>query len=228
MKNYFKDWNTFEKVWLLAFTLVNIYLFFAWHDSITGLVASISGMLCVVLTAKGRISSFYWGLINIFAYSWVAYQSAYWGEVQLNMLFFLPMTFVGIYYWNRNQRKDKRQADIKVRSLTATEKFGWILLSAIAIVIYGFFLKYLNGTLPFMDATTTILSIVATIMLNKRLTDQWLYWITVDVVTIIMWTYIFITKGTDVSMLVMWSAFLVNAVYGYYNWIKMERNQNGK
>ena len=65
-------------------------------------------------------------------------------------------------------------------------------------------------------------------MLNKRLTDQWLYWITVDVVTIIMWTYIFITKGTDVSMLVMWSAFLVNAVYGYYNWIKMERNQNGK
>jgi nicotinamide mononucleotide transporter len=228
MKNYFKDWNTFERVWLLAFTLVNIYLFFAWHDTIIGLVASITGMLCVVLTAKGRISSFYFGLVNILAYSWVAYQSAYYGDVQLNMLYFLPMTFVGIYYWKKNQRKDKKQTDIKVRSLAVKEKIIWLIVSLVVLAIYGLFLKYLNGTLPFVDASTTIFSIIATILLNKRLTDQWYYWIMVDVLSIVMWVYIFITRGSDVSMLVMWAAFLVNAIYGYYNWRKMERSQNGK
>jgi len=29
-------------------------------------------------------------------------------------------------------------------------------------------------------------------------------------------------------MLVMWTAFPVNAIYGYYNWIKIEKEQNGK
>lgn len=228
MKNYFKEWNTFEKVWLLAFTLINIYLFFAWHDTIVGLVASLSGMLCVVLTAKGRISSFYWGLLNILTYSWVAYQSAYYGDVQLNMLYFLPMTFVGIYYWKKNQRKNQKEGDIVVYSLNLKEKLLWFFVALMVLAIYGFFLKLLNGTLPFVDASTTIFSIVATILLNKRLTDQWLYWIMVDVLSIVMWAYIFVTRGSDISMLVMWSAFLVNAVYGYYNWRKMEKVQNGK
>src|SRR3989344_8673386 len=83
MKNPFKDWNLFEKIWIITFTLVNIYLFFSWGDTWIGLTASLTGMLCVVLTAKGKISSFYWGLINIFAYSYVAYQSAYYGDVLL-------------------------------------------------------------------------------------------------------------------------------------------------
>ena len=65
-------------------------------------------------------------------------------------------------------------------------------------------------------------------MLNKRLTEQWFFWIMVDVLSIIMWAYIFITSGGDVSMLVMWSAFLVNAVYGYYNWRKLEKKQNDR
>lgn len=56
MKNYFKDWNLSEKIWLFTFTAVNLYLFFAWHDTWIGLTASITGMLCVVLTAKGKIS----------------------------------------------------------------------------------------------------------------------------------------------------------------------------
>ena len=99
MKKYFTDWNLFEKIWLLTFTAVNIYLFFSWGDTWIGLTASLTGMLCVVLTAKAKMSSFYWGLINIFSYSYVAYQSAYYGDVMLNLLYFLPMTFFGIYFW---------------------------------------------------------------------------------------------------------------------------------
>jgi len=228
LKKQLKTWNLFEILWLLIFTAVNIYLFFAWHDTLIGLIASITGMLCVVLTAKGRISSFYFGLINILTYSWVAYQSAYYGDVQLNMLYFLPMTFVGIYYWRKNKGADNKKADIVVKSLSWRNKVLWFSLSVLVFILYGLFLKIINGTLPFVDASSTVFSIIATILLNKRLTDQWFYWILVDVLSVIMWTYIFITSGGDVSMLVMWTAFLVNAVYGYYNWRKIEKNQNGK
>jgi len=215
---YFKDWTLFEKLWLFIFTAVNIYLFFAWDDTWIGLTASLSGMLCVVLTAKGKMSSFYWGLVNILAYSYVAYKSAYYGDVGLNMLYFLPMTFVGIYYWGKNLNKDT----VKVRSMTMKQWIYWGIISTISIIVLGMGLEKVGGTLPFVDSTTTVFSIVAQVLLNKRYTEQWFYWILVDIWSIVMWFHIFLRDGNNVSMLVMWTAFLVNAIYGYYNWTKLE------
>lgn len=228
MKKLFKDWNLFEKIWLLTFTAVNIYLFFAWHDTWIGLTASLTGMLCVVLTAKGKISSFYWGLINIFAYSYVAYGSAYYGDVMLNMLYFLPMTFFGIYFWGKNSKKKDETKVVLVKKLNWKNKILVLGLSLILVYGLGLFLKMIQGTLPFVDSTTTIFSIIATVLLTKRYADQWFYWIMVDIWSIVMWVFIFIRDGNQVSMLVMWTAFLANALYGYYNWLKLEREQNGK
>lgn len=222
----FKDWTTFEKLWLLTFTGINIYLFFAWHDTLVGLTASLTGMLCVVLTAKGKISSFYWGLINILTYSYVAWQSKYYGDVGLNMLYYLPMTFPGIYYWKKNYKKDKTAERVKVRSLCWKDKILWLFISLVITYDLGIGLRYLGGNLPFVDSLTDVFSIVATVLLTYRYSDQWFYWIMVDVFSIVMWVYIFLRDGNQVSMLVMWTAFLVNALYGYYNWRKMERNQN--
>ncbi len=224
MSNYSKTWSLFEKVWLLAFTLINIYLFIVWQDSWIGLTASLTGMLCVVLTAKAKISSFYFGLINILTYSYVAYQSRYYGDVMLNMLYFLPMTFFGIYFWKKNLKKNK--SEVVVKSLNWKKRLLWFGSSLVVLGLYGLILMIIKGTLPFIDSATTVFSVIATIMLNKRLTEQWFYWIAVDVLSIVMWAYIFITSGGDVSILVMWSAFLVNAIYGYYNWKRIERKQN--
>jgi len=119
-------------------------------------------------------------------------------------------------------------SEIAVKSLSWKDRLVWFGGSIIALLVYGLVLKVINGTLPFIDSATTVFSIVATIMLNKRLTEQWLFWIMVNVLSIVMWAYIFVTSGGDVSILVMWSAFLVNAVYGYYNWKKLEGKHSGK
>ncbi|MBR9705788.1 nicotinamide mononucleotide transporter [Candidatus Pacearchaeota archaeon] len=226
IKNYFKDWTLYEKSWLIIFTIINLYLFYVWHDTLIGLTASLTGMVCVILTAKGKISSFYFGLINILTYSYVAYQSAYYGDVMLNMLYFLPMTFFGIYFWSKNMNK-KQNKNVKVKSQTWKQRITWFSIAIVALLVYGLILKIINGTLPFIDSATTIFSIIAAIMLNKRLTEQWIYWIIVDILSVIMWLYIFMRGETDISMLVMWSAYLVNAVYGYYNWKKLEKRQRG-
>ena len=54
IKTYFSDWTLFEKSWLFIFTVVNIYLFFAWHDTLIGLAASLTGMII------DSISGFSW------------------------------------------------------------------------------------------------------------------------------------------------------------------------
>lgn len=227
LKNYFKDWNLFERIWLIAFTIINVYLFFAWGDTVIGLVTSLTGMICVVLVAKGKISNYYFGIVNVVLYAYIAYQSRYYGEVMLNLFYFLPIQFVGIFYWMKHKNKKKGNDDVKVAKLSLKEKTIWTVISVLGVISYGFILESLGGTLPFVDSTSTVLSVIAMILMVRRVTEQWILWIIVDIVSVYMWFYILFQGGNDISMLVMWSAYLVNAVYGYYNWKKMEK-ENGR
>ncbi|WP_404323969.1 nicotinamide riboside transporter PnuC [Cytobacillus firmus] len=224
----FKNWTRFEIIWLITFTLVNIYLFFAWSDSLLGLISSISGMLCVVLVAKGKIANYYFGIIQTLTYAYIAYGYGLYGEAMLNALFYFPVQFIGIYLWRKHKtNRDVKGEDVKVRSLT---KKGW-LYTVVSIVVltigYGFFLRYLEGNFVWTDSATNVLSITAQILMLKRFAEQWLLWISVNVLSIILWAGALITQGgNDFSMLVMWTAFLVNSIYGYINWRKLYVKQN--
>ncbi len=227
--NFLRDWTAFEKSWLIIFTGVNIYLFFAWEDSLLGLISSIAGMLCVVLVAKGKISNYYFGIVQTSTYAYIAYTYGLYGEAMLNGLFYFPVQFIGMYMWRKNQIRDAESVkgeDIPVQRLSSQ---GWIKLLAvvaISIVAYGFFLKYLGGKSVWIDSATNILSISAQILMLKRYAEQWALWISVNVLSIILWIGALVTTGgNDLSMLVMWSAFLVNSIYGYINWSKMSRLQ---
>lgn len=97
----FRNWTRFEIGWLFTFTLVNIYLYFAWSDSLIGLISSITGMLCVVLVAKGKISNYYFGIVQTLTYAYIAYGYGLYGEVMLNALFYFRYNLSGSIYGNR-------------------------------------------------------------------------------------------------------------------------------
>jgi nicotinamide mononucleotide transporter len=223
----FKNWTRFEIGWLFTFTLINIYLFIAWSDSLLGLISSISGMLCVVLVAKGKIANYYFGIVQTLTYAYIAYGYGLYGEVMLNALFYFPVQFIGIYMWKKHKTEQGvKGEDIKVRGLTKTGWFYTLLSILILTIGYGFFLKYLGGSLVWTDSATNVLSIAAQILMLKRYTEQWLLWMSVNVLSIFLWLGALISQGgNDFSMLVMWSAFLVNSIYGYMNWRKLSIKQ---
>ena len=224
IKNYFKDWNTYEKIWLGLFTAIIIGLSIFWKDNLIGIIASLTGIWCVVLTAKGKISNYYFGIINVITYAIVAYGWEYYGEVMLNIAYFLPMQFVGIYIWIKNRKQNDKDG-VYVKFLNNKQRIFWLILSIIGVVGYGFVLQGLGGSLPFTDSMSTILSIIAMILMAGLYMEQWILWIVVDVVTIVMWFVVMLQGGNDISILLMWIAYLVNAVYGLINWIKMYKNQ---
>lgn len=222
----FKDWTKFEKVWLAIFTAVNIYLFFAWGDSLLGLIASLSGMICVVLVAKGKMSNYYFGMIQASTYAYISFTYGLYGEAMLNGLFYFPVQFIGLYMWNKHRTKGVKGEDIKVKRLSVK---GWIYIgiSVVAVtIIYALFLELLGGISVGIDSATNILSITAQILMLKRFAEQWLLWISVNVLSIAMWAMaLTATGGNDYTILIMWIAFLFNSAYGYYNWAKMAKRQ---
>lgn len=218
IKSELAGWKKWEVLWLFfaTFTIVSLSLY--WKDTATGILAALTGIWCVILTGKGKLSSFWFGTINTVLYAIVAWKARYWGEVMLNLLYYLPTNFIGLYLWSKNINKETEEV-VKQRLNVKNSIILYILL-AITTVGYGFLLKVMNGTLPFIDAMSTIFSVFAQILCIKRYMEQWILWIIVDVVTVIMWVYAFINGTGDLATILMWSVYLINAIIMFVKWNK--------
>lgn len=218
LKRELVGWKKWEVIWLLSATAVILGLSIYWKDSAVGIVAALTGIWCVILTGKGKLSSFWFGTINTVLYAIVAWQAKYWGEVMLNLLYYLPTNFIGLYMWSKNMNNSTDEVVKKRLSLKSSIiAYGSIIVATFG---YGFVLKLMNGTLPFVDSMSTIFSIFAQILCIKRCMEQWVLWIVVDVVTVGMWTYAFINKTGDIATVLMWTIYLINGIIMLIKWLK--------
>ena len=230
LRNYFNDWSMWEKLWL-AISTAAIVLASIWTwdptnlmGSWAALISSITGIWCVILVAKGKISNYIWGFFNVVLYAYAAYTWKLYGDFMLNAFYFLPMQFVGWYIWTKPNYK-KNADTIKARVLSWRARIIWALVSIVGTIGYGLVLKSIGGNTPYLDAMSTVGSVLAMILMAKMSMEQWVIWIVVDVVTVIMWVNICFNEGGmfNSGILIMWIAFLINAVYGMVNWIKMNK-----
>jgi len=263
LKIQFKNWTVFEKVWLSTFIIIIMFatIYFSVTDTdyastmsillnwVISPVGALSGIICVVLAAKGFKATWYWGIVNTIFYGYLAFMGGIYGDFMINIFFFLPTQFVGIYSWNKLTRK-KQSKDVPMRQLTIG-KFVVIALFAIfAIFLFGQFLYGVDnwftenlrhneafyGMLAetfnlnsnqfgaYIDASTEVFQILAQIFMIMALKEQWFLWILTNIISIFMWTVIIIADPSSVSwavpVLAMWIAFLINSFYGLYNWTK--------
>ena len=82
VKKFFGEWNLFE-ILLLSVSLVSTVTIFCLgkEKSVWSLLSSVSGIVCVLFTAKGNPVAQYLSIIFAIFYSVVAYQSKYYGEM---------------------------------------------------------------------------------------------------------------------------------------------------
>ena len=219
-----KEWNWFEKSWLIIFTVINIIVFFYSKDSVLGLIAALTGMLSVILVAKGKISNYYFGIVNVVLYGFISYQSKYYGEAMLNLGYFLPMQLIGLVMWSKNQVNVDEKTEVKTERMKAKEIIFWFTVSIVGILIYGMILKKIGNALPYADAFTNVLSIIAMILMVKRYIEQWAVWILIDIVSIYMWFFI----KSNYNITIMWIAYLINAIYGLVNWMILYKKERGQ
>ena len=212
------NWKKWEVIWLLVATAVILSFSVYWKDSIVATFAALTGIWCVILTGKGKLSSFWIGSINTVLYAIIAWEAKYWGEVMLNLIYYVPMNFVGLYMWSKNMNKETEEVVKKRLSLKKSiMSYGLVIVGTLG---YGLFLKVLNGTLPFVDSMSTVFSVFAQFLCVKRYMEQWVLWVIVDVVTVIMWIYAFVNGTGDMATVLMWSIYLINAIFMLIKWKK--------
>ena len=123
---------------------------------------------------------------------------------------------------------DKETNVVYKRRMTWKQDLILLVVSVVGIWGYGYILKRLGGNLPLVDSMSTVLSVIAQILMIKRFMEQWIIWIVVDVVSVIMWIAALFTEGSSIAVLMMWSVYLANAVIMFVKWLKESKDQPEK
>lgn len=226
IRHYFSDWTKWEKLWLTTSTLTILALSLYWKDTTIGVVTALTGIWAVVLAAKAKVANFYMSMINVILYAIIAFDQQFFGEVLLNILFYLPMSLIGIMMWQQHIIKQDDIKQLQVKTLEPKKALLLLIGSITAALVFGWSLTLIGSSLPFLNATTAILSVIASFFLIYRYSEQWLLWIVVNVLTIAMWAHAFMQSSENGVVLLMWIAYLINAVYGYFNWRKLHYVQS--
>ena len=211
-------WKLWEVVWLFSACAVIAALSVYWHDTVMGIISATTGVACVVCTGKGKLSAYIFGAVNVILYAIISFHARYYGEVMLNTLYYFPMQFYGFYVWNRHMNKETHEVEKK--RMTKAGRGKLVFATAAGTAAYGFVLKALGGALPFVDALSTVASVVAMVISVKMYMEQWIIWIVVDVVTVIMWAAAFANGNESMATLLMWVVYLGNAIIMYFKWAK--------
>lgn len=220
------NWTPYEIVWMLFFYMLIIVACFIGNEPILNLVATLTGIANVMLVAKGKRSNYYFGMINTLLAAIIAWKLKYYGLVGLNLLYYFPSQVIGLIVWTRNLTRLGMGAEISIRVLTKYKRILIIAGTLIAITGYGFLLKHFNGNYPFLDASATIIQVVGVFLMASRYVDQWLWWISAALISLVLWSMAFLHHGGGFSLVIMWIGYLSNAIYGLIRWIKLYRAKN--
>lgn len=215
-QDLFSDWKAFEIAWLVLFILAQLIGYYYYPDSPLGMIAGISGIICNVLITKGKISNYLFGLIFAYSYFYVALGANFLGEMNTTLYVYIPAQFIGYFLWKQNMQKSGNGEAIIAKALSLK---GWMGLAAFLIFGTLAFVQLLNafgGSSTGLDGLTTIIVVAAQTLMLLRYREQWLLWIALNILSIFLW-------ADNPSMYMMYTAYLLNSLYGYYNWTKLQK-----
>jgi nicotinamide mononucleotide transporter len=200
----------------LAISIGNIFYDW-WHQQTWLEIAGvITGLLCVYLAAINNIWNWPIAIISVGIYIFIFYDKHLFADTGLQV-YFMAMNFYGWYYWSRKPATEEKSP---VLLITKKE----IVFSAIAIVVFTFILgsllKYTSASYPFIDSFCTACSLVAQVFLARKVLENWLIWIFVDII----YVGVYIFKGLDLTA-VMYAIYVGIALLGYFDWKKDYKKQ---
>ncbi len=174
------------------------------------LVAAVVGALSVWLSVRQNIWSWPTAIVNVVLYSVVFFQARLYADMGLQVIY----AILSIYGWYEWLHGGENRTELHV---TPTGSRLALILGAIAIggsLLLGAILRQAtDAALPFMDSFLSSTSLVAQWMMTKKLLENWLVWIGVDVLYVGMFVFkgLFVTAG-------LYAVFLALAVKGYIDW----------
>lgn len=174
------------------------------------LFAALIGAISVWLSVRQNIWSWPTAIINVVLYAIVFYEAKLYADMGLQVIY----AILSIYGWYEWLYGGEGRTELRVSRTGPRLGALLALIAAAGSALLGAFLhRATDAALPFMDSFLSSTSLVAQWMMTKKLLENWLVWIGVDVLYVGMFIFkgLFLTAG-------LYAVFLALAVKGYIDW----------
>lgn len=225
MKKYFSALEIM--LWCVSVALIIASFVIFGGNGILTLVASIIGVTSLIFNAKGNPIGQALMVIFSILYGIISFTFSYYGEMITYVGMTAPMAVFALVVWLRNPYNGNK-SEVRVNRLKKRDIIFMTALTAIVTFSFYFILDFFHtaNIIPSTISVTT--SFLAVYLTYKRSPFFAIAYAANDIVLIILWTMTAVTNTSYISVIVCFSMFLVNDIYGFVNWSKMQKRQANK
>lgn len=211
-------------LWFSSMLFILISFIFLNRENYLTLVASLIGATSLIFCAKGNPFGQLLMILFSILYGIISFSFAYYGEMLTYLMMTAPMALLSLISWLRNPYNGNK-AEVKVSSLKRTDIYVMFLLSIAVTFIFYFILEFFNTANIIPSTLSVTTSFIAVYLTFKRSPFYALAYASNDVVLIILWILASYADISYISVVICFIMFLINDLYGFYNWQKMKKRQ---
>lgn len=184
-------------------------------------VGTVLGLISVFFAARANILTWPTGIANAVFFLVIFYQIHLYSDMFLQF-YFCGMGVYGWFSWKRRAAEDHSA----IRTLTNKNRLLLAVFIALVTLVVGSLITRIHlilpqvfdhpATFPYIDTFIAISSILATILLARRIFETWVLWIAVDITSIGLYS----VKGVKLIAF-EFVIFLALAVLGIYSWYRL-------
>ena len=127
---------------------------------------------------------------------------------------------MSIYGWSQWSQSASNQKFFVVNTWGKSQHLVAISMILVLSLLSGLVLKsYTDAALPFFDALVAWGAVVATYMVAKKLLENWIYWLVIDSISIVL----FISRDLWLTAF-LFLVYIVIIYFGYQSWSKLRNN----
>ena len=179
------------------------------------ITAALLGVAYVILAAKESLWTWVFGFASTLIYTIIFWEGALLSSSLLNFYYML-MAVYGFYAW----RKSTEDEELKITSYSFLKNLKFIVIGLLFSIVVGYLSStYTDAKLAYMDAFVLIFSVMATWMLTQKVLENWLYWLIIDSVAIVLYW-----NTGYLATVMLFVVYIILGLYAYLTWKKEFNN----
>ena len=211
-------------LWGCSAGLILVSFFLFDRVNFMTLAASLIGTTSLIFNAKGIPIGQALMIVFSLLYGLISYTFSYFGEMITYLGMTGPMALFALISWLRNPYKGNR-AEVAVNRLENKELALMYVLTALVTLGFYFILEHFNTANIIPSTLSVTTSFIAVYLTFRRSPYFALAYAANDVVLIVLWTLAAVENISYLSVIICFVMFLVNDLYGFISWKRMERRQ---
>ncbi len=211
-------------LWGSSAGLILISFFLFDRVNFMTLAASLIGTTSLIFNAKGNPIGQALMIVFSLLYGVISYTFSYFGEMITYLGMTGPMALFAFVSWLRNPYNGNH-AEVAVNRLENKELLLMYVLTALVTLGFYFILDYFNTANMIPSTLSVTTSFIAVYLTFRRSPYFALAYAANDVVLIVLWILAAVEDISYLSVIICFVMFLVNDLYGFVSWKRMEQRQ---